>query len=114
MTLPAMVQSRSKRQYTMFHRERGPIISRITTDGPAEEMTVIKDNINWRRHRLACPFYREDWKVEDGLYRCICLMGTPPETRDEQDRCMKSRTRCWRTKKKPSPKVAAPAGADIA
>jgi hypothetical protein len=58
--------------------------------------TPIKDNINWRRHRTACPNYREDWKVEDALYRCICLAGTPPITRDEQDLCMRSRTSCWR------------------
>jgi hypothetical protein len=57
---------------------------------------VIKDNINWRRHRTACPNYREDWKVEDGLYRCICLQNTPPETRGEQELCMKSRHGCWR------------------
>jgi hypothetical protein len=61
--------------------------------------TIIKDNINWRRHRTACPNYREDWKVDDGLYRCICLLGTPPETHDEQDLCMKSRHRCWRLSK---------------
>lgn len=60
--------------------------------------TIIKDNINWRRHRTACPNYREDWKVEDGLYRCICLLGTPPETREEQELCMKSRHACWRLK----------------
>jgi len=38
--------------------------------------------------------------VEDALYRCICLLDMPPETRDEQDLCMKSRTGCWRFKKK--------------
>ena len=64
-----------------------------------ECQTVIKDNINWRRHRTACPNYREDWHVEEGLYRCICLLGTPPVTREEQDRCMKSRQSCWRLKR---------------
>ena len=65
-----------------------------------EPTTPIKDNINWRRHRLACENYREDWKIEDGLYRCICLMGTPPVTRGEQDLCMSSRGGCWRLKNK--------------
>lgn len=68
-----------------------------------ERRPVINDNINWRRHRTACPFYREDWNVEDALYRCICLLEMPPETREEQDLCMKSRNGCWRLKKK-SPK----------
>jgi len=108
-----VVQSSSDDEYTMFHRGRRLNISRTVADGPAEQETVIRDNINWRRHRLACPFYREDWKVEDGLYRCICLMGTPPETREEQDRCMKARTHCWRRKKAPS-KAPPRTGADIA
>lgn len=70
---------------------------------PIKVVTPVKDNINWRRHRTACPNYREDWKVDDGLYRCICLLGTPPETREEQDNCMKSRHHCWRLKKTNSP-----------
>lgn len=75
---------------------------RVVIRTPIKMATPIKDNINWRRHRTACPNYREDWKVEDALYRCICLAGTPPETRDEQDQCMKSRTSCWRLKR-PNP-----------
>ena len=65
-----------------------------------ERRSNIKDNINWRRHRTACPFYREDWNVEGALYRCICLLDMPPVTREEQDLCMKSRNGCWRFKKK--------------
>jgi hypothetical protein len=30
------------------------------------------------------------------LYQIICLQNTPPVNQTEQDRCMKSRTRCWR------------------
>ena len=30
------------------------------------------------------------------LYQIICLQNTPPVDLAEQDRCMKSRTRCWR------------------
>jgi hypothetical protein len=71
---------------------------RLVIQTPIKMATPIKDNINWRRHRAACPNYREDWMVEDALYRCICLAGTPPETHDEQDLCMKSRTCCWRLK----------------
>lgn len=59
---------------------------------------VIQDNINYRRHRNACKHYREDWGADDALYRCICLLDTPPETREEQDLCLKSRRGCWRLK----------------
>ncbi len=72
---------------------------RMAIAKPIPVATIIKDNINWRRHRTACPNYREDWRIEDGLYRCICLLGTPPETREEQDRCMASPRSCWRLKK---------------
>ncbi len=48
--------------------------------------------------------YRERWSVDfeagdEGcalLYQIICLRDTPPVTSDEQDRCMKARTTCWR------------------
>lgn len=53
---------------------------------------------------MACPFYRERWAVgeqedESGrsvLYDVICLQNTPPETLEQQDRCMEARTICWR------------------
>jgi hypothetical protein len=64
---------------------------------------VIPDNPNWHRHRNWCPLYRERWCLNepDGqggvlLYQIICLQGTPPETEEEQARCMKARTTCWR------------------
>ncbi|HEY8477023.1 MAG TPA: hypothetical protein VIN09_09180 [Chloroflexota bacterium] len=69
-------------------------------------ITVIPDNPNWRRHKGACPFYREHWCVGESLpdgegdgsllYQIICLQGTPPMTAEEQQRCMRSRHRCWR------------------
>jgi len=66
--------------------------------------TIIRDHPDWRRYRQACPYYRERWAVDDEqgvdgnvlLYQIICLQNTPPENQTEQDRCMKSRTRCWR------------------
>jgi hypothetical protein len=30
------------------------------------------------------------------MYQVFCLMNTPPETLDEQEKCLASRTRCWR------------------
>lgn len=52
---------------------------------------------------MACPFYRERWIADDEdregrliLYDSICLQNTPPETLDEQDRCMEARGTCWR------------------
>ena len=66
---------------------------------------IIPDNPNWRRHKSACPFYREHWffeneRSEEGLellYQSICLQNTPPETLDDQERCMQPRRTCWRT-----------------
>ena len=57
---------------------------------------TIRDNVNYRRHRNACKYYREDWGAPDVLYRCICLLDMPPETREEQEQCLKSRRGCWR------------------
>jgi hypothetical protein len=56
---------------------------------------------------MACPFYRERW-IGDGelhegrtvLYQVICLQNTPPETIDEQQCCLESKTSCWRLKVK--------------
>ncbi len=59
--------------------------------GPA-----IQDHIDYRRHRNACKYYREDWRADDALYRCICLLDMPPETLEEQELCLKSRRGCWR------------------
>jgi hypothetical protein len=30
------------------------------------------------------------------LYQIICLHNTPPVSPEEQDKCMKPRTACWR------------------
>ncbi|HEX6543961.1 MAG TPA: hypothetical protein VF040_19565 [Ktedonobacterales bacterium] len=65
------------------------------TENPSE-------SLNWRRHRQACPHYRERWFAQSNpdegepLYQVFCLMNTPPETAEEQDRCLSSRTCCWR------------------
>lgn len=56
----------------------------------------MNDSVNLRRHRNACPYYREDWSVADALYRSICLRGAPPLTEEEEKRCLSSRRACWR------------------
>ena len=61
-----------------------------------------RDSVNWRRHRSGCPNFRMRWyphsNQERGepLYQVYCLMNTPPQTFDEQERCLNSKTRCWR------------------
>ena len=68
--------------------------------------TVIPDNPNWHRFKMACPFYRERW-IGDGeqhegrtvLYHVICLQNMPPATIEEQQCCLQSKTACWRLKK---------------
>ncbi|MGE5334665.1 MAG: hypothetical protein ACM3N4_08195 [Nitrososphaerota archaeon] len=61
-----------------------------------------RENLNWRRHRHGCPHYRERWfassdpEAGEPLYQVFCLMNTPPETAEEQERCLSSRTCCWR------------------
>jgi hypothetical protein len=69
----------------------------------------MEDQARFRRHRGACPFYRENW-VNSGdearpeareivLYEIYCLQDTPPVTAEEQDRCMHSPRMCWRIRK---------------
>ena len=69
-----------------------------------EASETIQDNPNWRRHKGACAHYRERWSVgtevgDEGcrlLYQIVCLMGTPPETAEEQGQCMAATRGCWR------------------
>jgi hypothetical protein len=81
-----------------------------------DDPTVIPDNPNWHRFRMACPFYRERW-IGDGeqhegrtvLYHVICLQNTPPATIDEQQCCLEAKTSCWRLrapKKRPASATA--------
>ncbi len=74
-------------------------------DHTTAEFTVLDNpitNINWRRHRRGCPHYRERWFPESDLgagepmYQVYCGLNTPPESVEEQDRCLSSKTRCWR------------------
>jgi hypothetical protein len=30
------------------------------------------------------------------MYQVFCLKGTPPVTLEEQDKCFRSKSRCWR------------------
>lgn len=60
------------------------------------------ENSNWRRHKNACPFYRERWFPHNDLtrgepmYQVFCLQGTPPHTNEEQEKCFRSKQVCWR------------------
>lgn len=60
-------------------------------------------SINWRRHRSGCPHYRERWfkqtelQLGEPMYQVFCGMNTPPGTIEEQEKCLSSKTRCWRT-----------------
>ena len=89
---------KSERQVAVIPRTRVKTV-------PSPDPTVIPDNPNWHRFKMACPFYRERW-IGDGeqhegrvvLYHVICLQNTPPETLAEQEYCMAARTMCWRLK----------------
>lgn len=74
---------------------------------------VMEDQARFRRHKGACPFYRENW-VQSGdiddpgeretvLYEIYCLKNTPPLTAGEQKRCMCSPRACWRPKARAHP-----------
>lgn len=60
------------------------------------------ENSDWRKHKNACPFYRERWfpgndaAAGEPMYQVFCMKGTPPLTWEEQDRCLHSKTSCWR------------------
>ena len=64
------------------------------------------ESSNWRKHKNACPFYRERWfphndvMAGEPMYQVFCLKNTPPVTSEEQERCFRSRTCCWRLKDK--------------
>jgi hypothetical protein len=61
-----------------------------------------KESINWRRYRTGCPHYRVRWFIDadteagEPLYQVYCLQNTPAETWEEQEKCLVSRTECWR------------------
>jgi hypothetical protein len=65
---------------------------------------MFRDEARFRRHKGACPYYRENWvhgeeRTPQGeilLYEIYCLKGWPPETQEDQKRCMGSTLRCWR------------------
>ena len=72
----------------------------------------MEDRPHWRRHKGACPFYRENWVVSDRpvvdeygeqvLYEVYCLKDTPPVTLEEQEKCFRSARVCWRLRQKNS------------
>ena len=63
--------------------------------------TDPSENSNWRKHKNACPFYRERWfpcndVSGEPMYQVFCLKNTPPVTAEEQEKCFRSKTKCWR------------------
>ena len=76
------------------------------------------ESIDWRRHRHGCPQYRERWfpysnpDAGEPMYQVFCMRNTPPETWDEQDKCLASRTQCWRIAEARRAAGAAHAGAE--
>jgi hypothetical protein len=64
--------------------------------------THPSENSNWRKHKNACPHYRERWfpgndiAAGEPMYQVFCMQGTPPITLEEQERCLRSKTCCWR------------------
>jgi hypothetical protein len=65
---------------------------------------MFPDEARFRRHKGACPYYRENWiqgeertvQGEILLYEVYCLKGWPPESSEEQNCCMSSTRSCWR------------------
>lgn len=61
-----------------------------------------RESLRWRRHTRGCPHYRERWFAEsdvaagEPMYQVFCAQNTPPTTIEEQEKCLASRTRCWR------------------
>jgi len=60
------------------------------------------ESVNWRKHKNACPFYRERWfphndvAAGEPMYQVFCMKNTPPVTLEEQEKCLHSKTCCWR------------------
>ena len=71
------------------------------------------ESASWRKHKNACPFYRERWFpgndvfAGEPMYQVFCLKNTPPVTLDEQDKCFRSRTCCWRLAEQEKQEAAA-------
>lgn len=67
---------------------------------------MFPDQERFRRHKGACPYYRENWlqgeqRNQDGevvLYEVYCLKGWPPTSSEEQISCMSSVSCCWRNR----------------
>lgn len=61
-----------------------------------------RKSLDWRTYRTGCPHYRVRWLVDtdtaagEPLYQVFCAQNTPPETTEEQSRCLNSPHRCWR------------------
>ncbi len=84
----------------VIHCRKDELVAGTIESNPSE-------NSNWRKHKNACPFYRERWfpgndvAAGEPMYQVFCVKGTPPLTLEEQDRCLHSKTCCWRLAKSP-------------
>src|SRR2546425_11438299 len=64
------------------------------------------ESSNWRKHRNACPFYRERWfpcndvSAGEPMYQVFFLKRNPPLTLEEQERCLSSKKNFLRLTKK--------------
>ena len=64
------------------------------------------ENSNWRKHKNGCPYYRERWfpgndvAAGEPMYQVFCMQNTPPVTLEEQERCLHSKSCCWRLSQK--------------
>src|SRR5579859_7745322 len=85
--------------FAFVHKEGHFLLAGTLESHPSE-------NSNWRKHKNACPFYRERWfpcndiTAGEPMYQVFCLKNTPPETSEEQEKCFRSKTCCWRIAEK--------------
>lgn len=75
-------------------RGNGPVTAEVREDP--------REHCDWRHSKNWCPHYRERWfphsdpALGEPMYQVFCLQNTPPTTLEEQEKCLVSRTRCWR------------------
>ncbi len=75
--------------------------------------TNPSESSSWRKHKNGCPFYRERWFPDNDvmagepMYQVFCMKGTPPVTQEEEDRCLHSKSCCWRLAEQQAPSSSA-------
>src|SRR5579872_7303308 len=99
--------------FAFVHKEGHVLLAGTLETNPSE-------NSNWRKHKNACPFYRERWfpcndvAAGEPMYQVFCMKGTPPITAEEQERCFRSKTCCWRLAEKAKTNAASQSAAQEA